>query len=353
MKNDFSVSLKLLAGKIDNIIETSQFPGQVEPAYLGKAMRSYPANGGKRLRPVIMLWSAAMAGGNTEKLLPAAAALEIFHNWTLVHDDIIDDDDTRRGKPTAHIQLAQAVQTALERQKKFGRDMAILAGDLMQGWAFELIDQADTTAEVKLKLASELRKFGYIKLVSGEAVDVAMSYQSAESITEAELFAMQSGKTGALLHYAARAGWMMGRGYASAWDEPEAAALGEFGEYLALAFQMRDDYLGIFGKLEEFGKPIGSDLAEGKATVLLLHALKNLSGAEKKHLQSFLYRENYTAGDLDEVRAIFTQCGSVKYLLDKISCMTSKAQACLAQLPDAPEKQYLNDLADYLINREK
>ena len=353
MKNDFSVSLKILAGKIDEVIAASQFPSQITPAYLGEAMRSYPANGGKRLRPVIMLWSAAAAGGNTEKLLPAAAALEIFHNWTLVHDDIIDNDDVRRGKPTAHIQLANAVKSTPQRQKKFGSDMAILAGDLMQGWAFELIDQADTAAEVKLKLASELRKFGYIKLVSGEAVDVAMSYQPTEDITESDLFAMQSGKTGALLHYAARAGWMMGKGFAAAWDEPDAQAAGEFGEYLALAFQMRDDYLGIFGRVEEFGKPIGSDLAEGKATVLLLHALKNLSGADKAHLLDYLYRENYTAEDLTEVRQIFETIGSVKYLNDKIAAMTRKAQECLAQLPDTPEKQYLSDLADYLINREK
>ena len=353
MKNDFSVSLKILAAEIDKVIESSPFPGQVAPAYLGKAMRSYPANGGKRLRPVIMLWCAALAGGDTAKLLPAAAALEIFHNWTLVHDDIIDDDDTRRGKPTAHIQLAGAVNANADRQQKFGRDMAILAGDLMQGWAFEFIDEADTSAEVKLKLAAELRKYGYIKLVSGEALDVAMSYQSAETVTEAELFSMQSGKTGALLHYAARAGWTMGRGYASAWDEPEAAALGEFGEYLALAFQMRDDYLGIFGRFEEFGKPIGSDLAEGKATVLLLHALKNLAGDDKKLLQSFLYRPNYTAEDLDQVRQIFTRSGSVDYLLNKIADMTNRAKESLEQLPNAPEKKYLSDLADYLINREK
>ena len=353
MKNDFSASLKILAGEIDKVIAGSTFPKQVEPAYLGKAMASYPANGGKRLRPVIMLWSAALAGGEVKKLFPAAAALEIFHNWTLVHDDIIDDDDTRRGKPTAHIQLSGEVKTAPERQKKFGSDMAILAGDLMQGWAFELIDQSDTTAEVKLKLAEELRHFGYIKLVSGEAVDVAMSYDSAENITEAELFAMQSGKTGALLHYAARAGWMMGKGYAAAWDEPEAVALGEFGEYLALAFQMRDDYLGIFGKFEEFGKPIGSDLAEGKATVLLIHALKNLPEAEKKLLKSYLCRASYTAEDLEQVRKIFTEAGSVKYLSDLIADKTAKAQKALAQLPDAAERNYLSELANYLINREK
>ena len=353
MNSGFYASLKNLAGEVDRVIASSTFSCRVKPDYLGKAMQSYPANGGKRLRPVILLWCAAAAGGKTSDLLPAAAALEIFHNWTLVHDDIIDDDDSRRGKPTAHIQLANAVETSDLRRKKFGCDMAILAGDLMQGWAFDLIDQANVGSDAKLKAAAELRNYGYIKLVSGEAIDVAMSYCPAENITEEELFEMQSGKTGALIHYAARAGWMLGKGYADAWNEPEAEALGEFGENLALAFQMRDDYLGIFGKFEEFGKPIGSDLSEGKATILLLHALKNLPATEKAHLKSLLYKENYTIAELEEVRNIFINCGSVDYLLNKIALMTSRAQDCLARLPEVPEKKYLSDLADYLINREK
>ena len=353
MQNEFSASLKTLAGEVDKVIFSSPFPGKVQPAYLAKAMQAYPANGGKRLRPVIMLWSAALAGGDVKKLLPAAAALEIFHNWTLVHDDIIDDDDVRRNFPTAHVILAQAIDLMQNRRKKFGCDMAILAGDLMQGWAFDLIDQADTPAEVKLKLSAELRDYGYCKLVSGEALDVEMSYRDAGSITEAELFAMQTGKTGALLHYAARAGWMAGRGDAAAWDAPEAVALGKFGDALAIAFQLRDDYLGIFGKFEEFGKPIGSDLAEGKATLLLLHALKNLDAAGQQKLKNLLHLDSYTPEDLQQARDIFTAAGSVDHLLNTIRQLTAEARKQLDQLPDMPEKKYLSDLADYLINREK
>jgi geranylgeranyl diphosphate synthase type I len=270
-----------------------------------------------------------------------------------VHDDIIDNDDVRRGKPTAHIQLANEVKSTPERQKKFGCDMAILAGDLMQGWAFELIDQADTTAEVKLKLASELRKFGYIKLVSGEAVDVAMSYRDAGTVTEDEMFAMQLGKTGALLHYAARAGWMIGKGYPESWDEPEAVALGKFGDDLALAFQLRDDYLGIFGKFEEFGKPIGSDLQEGKATLLLIHALKNLDEKSAEELRKLLYLAEYTTADLEKARELFQQSGSVKNMLDAIEKYSASAIDALKTLPESHGRTLLEDLANYLINREK
>lgn len=341
------------AGKVDQIIAESTFPASVRPTYLAEAMRAYPANGGKRLRPAIMLWSVAAAGGDAEQFLPAAAALEIFHNWTLVHDDIIDDDDSRRGKPTAHVMLAQAEVLADEQRKKFGCDMAVLAGDLMQGWAFDLIDQTTCPAEIKLKLAAELRQYGYVKLVSGEALDVAMSFRNVNDITEAELFAMQSGKTGALLHYAARSGWMAGQGRAGAWDSPEAIALGKFGDDLAIAFQLRDDYLGIFGDYAEFGKPIGSDLAEGKATLLLLHAMKNLTPAGQTELKNLLHLPLYTPEILQKARNIFIESKSVEYLLNAINTLTAQAQAQLDKLPESPAQKNLSKLADYLINREK
>ena len=352
MTTDLLAELKSAAGSVDRIIAESTFPKAVKPAYLAEAMRAYPANGGKRLRPAIMLWSAAAAGGNMQDILPAAAGLEIFHNWTLVHDDIIDNDDARRGKPTAHIVLADFMPGNSKNNRKFGTDMAILAGDLMQGWAFELTDQSCVSAEVKLELAKQLRYFGYIKLISGEAIDVAMSYQTSLP-NIGELFEMQSGKTGALLHYAARAGYMAGKNDPEAWNSPEAQALGNFGEYLALAFQVRDDYLGIFGNFEEFGKPIGSDLAEGKATLLLLHAMENLSADDKVQLQNLLYQEKYTPEMLEKARKLFTASGSVEFVCNTISSMTLKAKNELEKLPETPARELLSKLADYLINREK
>lgn len=353
MQKQLIAELKLLAGKVDEVISSSTFPDAVQPEYLGKVMRYYPAAGGKRLRPAIMLWSAAAAGGDIEKILPAAASLEVFHNWTLVHDDIIDDDDVRRNSPTAHIVLSQAMALPESRRKKFGSDMAILAGDLMQSWAFELIDQSACSSEVKLKLARELRDYGYLRLVSGEALDVEMSYRKVEDISESELYAMQTGKTGALLHYAARAGWMAGRGTAEAWNDPEAVALGKFGDALAIAFQLRDDYLGIFGKFEEFGKPIGSDLQESKATMLLIHALNHLPGAAKAELQALLGRNSYSANDIQKAQELFYQSGSVEKLLNAIKEFSHAAQAALDVLPESMPREMLKTLSDYLINREK
>ena len=346
-------ALESVAGKINGLIAQSTFPEAVTPAYLATAMRSYPEVGGKRMRPAILLWSVCAAGGDMEKALPAAAALEIFHNWTLVHDDIIDDDNVRRNLPTAHVVLADAISLPEKRRKKFGCDMAVLAGDLMQGWAFDFIDQTECSAALKLKLASELRQYGYIKLVSGEAVDVEMSYRAPGEVTIGEMLAMQIGKTGALLHYAARAGWMLGKGYPEAWDEPEALALGRFGDELALAFQLRDDYLGIFGELKNFGKPIGSDLQEGKATLLLIHALEHLPDAEKEQLHQLLYRASYTPADIALARELFKQSGSVELMLEAIEQHSAAAIAALDELPESNGQKLLKNLTCVLINREK
>lgn len=353
MNSNLTAELKTAAAWIDSAIKSSTFPAAVKPDFLAAAMRAYPEVGGKRLRPAIMLWSAAAAGGDMQKAIPAAAALEVFHNWTLVHDDIIDEDLVRRNLPTAHVVLSQAMDLPENRRMKFGSDMAILAGDLMQAWAFEFIDQTPCSAEVRLKLARELRDYGYLRLVSGEAVDVAMSYRDAGTVTEDEMFDMQLGKTGALLHYAARAGWMIGKGYPESWDEPEAVALGRFGDDLALAFQLRDDYLGIFGKFEEFGKPIGSDLQEGKATLLLIHALKNLDEKSAEELRKLLYLEEYTVADLEKARELFHRAGSVKNMLDAIEKYSASAIDALKTLPESHGRTLLEDLANYLINREK
>ena len=353
MSSNLTVELKTAASWIDAAIKNSTFPAAVRPDFLAQAMRAYPEVGGKRLRPAIMLWSAAAANGDMQKAVPAAAALEVFHNWTLVHDDIIDEDTVRRNLPTAHVVLSQAMALPEKRRMKFGCDMAILAGDLMQAWAFDFIDQTPCSAEVKLKLARELRDYGYLRLVSGEAEDVAMSYRKASEVSESEMFTMQLGKTGALLHYAARAGWMIGKGYPEAWDEPEAVALGKFGDDLALAFQLRDDYLGVFGKLEEFGKPIGSDLQEGKATLLLIHALKNLDAKSAEELRKLLYLEKYTTGDIEKARELFHRAGSVKNMLDAIEKYSAGAVEALKLLPASSGRTLLEELANYLINREK
>ncbi len=196
--------------------------------------------GGKRLRPVFVLEFCRLCGGDWEKALPLAAAVEMVHTYSLIHDDLpcMDDDDLRRGRPTNH--------------KVFGEAMAVLAGDGLLTEAFSQIAGAELPAEVRLKAAAVLaRCAGPQGMVGGQALD--MKSQEREC-TEAEVLAIQSRKTGALIRAACQMGVLAGGG-----GERELSAAGEFAEKLGLAFQIRDDLLDAIGSARELGKATGVD----------------------------------------------------------------------------------------------
>ncbi len=352
MNDVLKTQLRELADTIDRIIVSSRFPGSIRPEYLQRAVRAYPELGGKRLRPAILMWSAGALGGDPDRAAYPAAALEVFHNWTLVHDDIIDEDRVRRGVPTAHVLLEDALELPQAKRAKFGCDMAILAGDLMQGWAFSFLEESGLAAELVLKLESELRKCGYLDLISGEALDVEMSYRDPATVTLDELYSMQRGKTGALLRFAAQAGAMLGQGTAAAWESAEARTMGRFGDALALAFQLRDDYLGIFGDFAKFGKPIGSDLKESKTTLLLIHALNHLDASGVKQLRKLLGREAYGGDELAAARTLMLESGAVARLDQEIERLTREAAAALRELPETPYRELLEELTRYLLKRD-
>ena len=138
---DFKDELRRVGEEIGEYLKHDPFPETVRPAVLGDAVRDYPGRGGKRIRPALVLWACELFGGDREQAIPAAAAIEIYHNWTLVHDDIIDRDELRRGKPSTHVTVrdyaASKLNAAPDQAAFFGESLAILAGDVQQGWAVE------------------------------------------------------------------------------------------------------------------------------------------------------------------------------------------------------------------------
>ena len=176
MKSQLEKELALVRGLVEEFLEDDPFPETVRPPALREAVRLYPLRGGKRLRPALTLWSCGAVGGDPVRALNAAAAVEIYHNWTLVHDDIIDCDELRRGKPTCHVELRKAgteqFQLNADRARKYGEDFAILAGDLQQSWAMDvLIRSTDrgVSPETALSMARRMESFLGRELISGEA----------------------------------------------------------------------------------------------------------------------------------------------------------------------------------------
>ncbi|TDX48261.1 polyprenyl synthetase family protein [Orenia marismortui] len=228
----------------------------IHPIQLNKSMRYSVLAGGKRLRPILALEAAKLIGGQEEDILPAACALELIHNYSLIHDDLpaMDDDDLRRGKPTNH--------------KVFGEAMAILAGDALLTYAFEIMTKIDNvSAEQVLLAVKELAKASGSKgMVGGQVADILAE---GHQIDSNELDYIHRHKTGALLKASVRIGAIL-----SGANDEQLKALTTYAEEIGLGFQIVDDILDIEGDIEKIGKDVGSDLDRDKATFPAIYGLE-------------------------------------------------------------------------------
>ena len=348
--------LAVISNTITELISTDDFPESIRPSCLASAVRSYPVRGGKRLRPALLLWANGVLGGDPQQALYAGCAVELFHTWTLVHDDIIDEDDFRRGQPTSHIEIASYAENTYGKNKelngKYGRDMAILCGDIQQAWAMNMLLKCREKG-VEDSLISELMlRFQKVNkiLISGEALDVEFPMRDLSGITREEVKEMILGKTSCLLKFAVQCGGAVALQKAD-FEDPYLAALGSFAEELGIAFQLRDDYLGIFGSVEKFGKPIGSDFQESKPTFLYLDAMELLPPSGKERLKALTGLKEYPEEKIRELRTLLQESGAEAKCLQEIAHLTEKAHARLMLLPDNKYRKLLEDLLSYLLER--
>lgn len=229
------------------------------PATLHKAMRYSIFAGGKRIRPVLMIAACEAVGGDVDRVLPAACAMEMIHTYSLIHDDLpaMDDDDFRRGRPTNH--------------KVFGEAAAILAGDALLTEAFILLSNPEANAGIPPEVSRRVihtmaRCAGSLGMVGGQVVDMESEGKSIDFPT---LEYIHTHKTGALILAAIESGALIGGA-----DEKALASLTRYGEAAGLAFQVADDILDVVGDQEVIGKDVGSDEARGKATYVALLGLE-------------------------------------------------------------------------------
>lgn len=348
--------LKKNSDLINKVIEKDDFCQSIQPDFLRDTVLDYPLRGGKRLRSALVRWSCGLLGGDVNSAKYTAAALEIYHNWTLVHDDIIDDDDMRRHQATSHIKLSKLADTEYDAGSqcdKFGRDFAILAGDIQQGWAVNMFGKSvklGVPEKTVLILISELQEEVNRKLISGEAMDVEFSYRSWHDITPQEVEEMLLLKTGVLLEFCARAGGLIALGPDSVKDK-RIKDIAKFAINAGLAFQLRDDWLGIFGEEEEIGKPIASDLSETKPTIMFMDTLHSLSEYDSSRFSHLIGKESYTNEEIDEIRGLIRKSGAENRLLKRSEKILKSAKKILSTFPDNKYRKLLAQFADFMISR--
>lgn len=285
--------------------------------------------GGKRLRPMLAVLASQIFNGNKEDVIPAALALEVFHNFTLLHDDVMDKADMRRGHPTVHT--------------KWNENTAILSGDQMMIEAYKQLALLPDD-----KLPQVLRWFNEMATAICEGQQYDIDFENSTTVAISDYLMMIEKKTALLLAYSLRIG-----AYIAGASEQEQEALFQYGRHIGIAFQIQDDVLDVYGDPSNFGKAIGGDICCNKKTFLLLTALDIADAESKASLLQWLITSNKNAEKIQAVTALYTQLG-VREIGEAV--MEDHTAEALAQLELLPQNDYTNQLrvlAEKLATRKR
>lgn len=357
---DFLLFLKDTGRAIKNRLLASTFIKRLPDGPIKDRILDYSRRGGKYIRPGLTCAAAGAVGGRPEDALAVGAAIEMFHTWTLVHDDIIDRDDSRRGGPTIHARIMEDFKywdperTAISREH-LAHSLALLIGDAQHGLVMDLLIQPalDGTLPADLVLNLILKLEGDVlpALLTGEVSDVLQAGMSLEDITYEEIETMLARKTGALLTFSLVAGGMIGLRTTST-DHPMLKALSLFGEKLGIAFQLRDDLLGIMGDENKLGKPIGSDFREGKRTLAVKYAFDHADKDGKTMLKKLIGKPDLTEKEVRYLKQKLVEWGGISYVETYAEKLISDALKALDTLPDNKYRSILAAVARYTVKRQ-
>lgn len=321
------ITAKEILNRVNQYLEA--LPYQRKPESLYAPIRYVLSLGGKRIRPVLMLLAYNLYRDDVDRILMPACGLETYHNYTLLHDDLMDNADLRRGHATVH--------------KKWDANTAILSGDSMLVLAYQRMAQVPAD-----KLAAVMDVFTETALEIGEGQQYDMDFEHRNDVKEAEYIEMIRLKTSVLLACATKIGAILA-------DAPAADAenLYKYGEQMGLAFQLQDDLLDVYGDSKVFGKAIGGDITSNKKTYMLINAVDRANPAQRRQLMQWT---NATEFDRQEkiaaVTALYDEIGIKQLCEEKINYYfeQSRQYLDLVQLPEE-RKQSLREFSDQLMHR--
>lgn len=322
---DFNAIQRLTANDMAKVNETIQNQLNSDVALINQLGLYIVSGGGKRLRPLLAVLSAKALGYQGEHHTTAAAFIEFIHTATLLHDDVVDESDMRRGKATANA--------------AFGNAASVLVGDFIYTRSFQMMTKLGS-----LKIL-ELMSDAVNIIAEGEVQQLIKC--NDPSVTEDDYMQVIYSKTARLFEAATQIGAIL-------CDAPEEVetALKNYGKYLGTAFQLIDDVMDYTSDGEEMGKNVGDDLAEGKPTLPLLYAMQNSSGAKAELIKEAIEKAN-GMDHLEQILSIMEETGSLQYTQDKAIQEADKAIAELKVLPEGEYKEALVTLAHLAVNRSK
>ena len=308
----------------------ANLPLEREPQGLYAPIRYVLSLGGKRIRPVLMLMAYNLYHDDVKPCLMPAIGIETFHNFTLLHDDLMDRAEVRRGKTCVHL--------------KWNDNTAILSGDNMLVLAFHYMMQCD-----EAKMPAVMRIFTKTATEIDEGQQYDIDFETRNDVTEAEYIEMIRLKTSVLLACALQIGATLAGA-----SEQDAQSLYRYGECLGLAFQLQDDYLDVYGDPKVFGKKIGGDILCDKKTYMLINALLHASDEDRTELQRWIGNKDCNPDEkIKAVTALYTKIGVDRMAQERMNAYYVEAETCLAEV-NLPEerKQVLREIAKELMGRQ-
>ncbi|MBP3386170.1 MAG: polyprenyl synthetase family protein [Candidatus Methanomethylophilaceae archaeon] len=320
--------LKKMSAELDGPIKS--YIGNEEPPNLMDASKQYPYAGGKRMRPAMAVACCGAVGGDRSKAVPLAVAIEYIHNFTLIHDDLMDGDEKRRGMDTIHV--------------NYGMPTAVLAGDALFAKAFQIICDLDIPAE-KMREVLRYVSQSVWDLARGQQMDVN---NEGQIVTEDVYIETIKLKTSVLFAAAAAGGAIIGDA-----DDATVKAINEYALETGLGFQMYDDYLGVAGDSSKTGKSVGNDIRKGKCTCMITHAIRSIKDpAVLEEFKSILGNMDATDEQCARAKQILEEAGSIDYALNLAKEKVENAIAKISGLPEGEDKEFMIALARYAIDRD-
>ncbi len=313
--------------KIVNRYLNSKLKGN--PKKLYDAAEHLIIHGGKRLRPYMVIRSCQIVGGKSSNAMNAASAVEMVHNFSLVHDDIMDNDEIRHGVPTVH--------------KKYGMPLAILAGDVLFSKAFQIISNSRLSDSTTTQLVSRLAK-ACVDICEGQLLDIKMA-EERKIPSQADYITMIGKKTAALFDVSCAMGAICASN-----KSKDVSNLSSFGRNLGIAFQITDDLIGVMGNPKVTKKPVGNDLREGKKSLPILMAIKLAKGKDKKIILKAFGNSKVTRKDLNKAVEVIKSLGIEESVRKQAQKYSEKAEKSLSKYSGSAKSELIT-LLDFVVKR--
>ena len=308
-------------------------------------IREFTMNGGKRLRPMLVVMGHDLFAPHSDLIYRAAISIELTQSYLLIHDDIMDQSETRRGKPSLHAALREQIKSRVSDSSRISQNLAIVAGDLADSFAHQSLLDSGMRPDILLKANVELSRIiemtGY-----GQLIDIESTFN--ENFAQRDLLRLHLLKTA---KYTIEGPLYMGAVLSGTSEDLK--PLQYYGMLLGTAFQLHDDILGLYGNEQETGKSIKSDVNEGKKTLLMLKAMELCSDSQKKFIRDCLSSGNISDTDFHKLRELVRDCGSYEYSRNMMARMISKSKEYLSEVKGETRiKKFLEWFADYIVERK-